>query len=530
MDLQKKLNSLLQNIEQLFSVRNVFLLGSMLAVVVLTSLFYFGVLPLSIEYFLFYSFVIFLACLARPSWIFLLFVALLPLEIVSVTPQSFGFDLRPYQWVGGLLGAALGIRFITGRLSRPLFRWHMMDTFLVVLVSGVTLSGAHSQTASLKQTLVVGSFLFLYFLGRVFLRNWQDVKLALTFFVVSGMLSLLWGIGQNVLFLSGHGEFSIMPGRPNGTLIEPDWLGFFSLFILIPILVWFKERLLRGFSVKELAVPSLALLLTFTTLIITVSRSAWLGALVLLGSFFLVAFYEKGKGFSFRPALIFIECLIVIVGFALVLVETVPLTRFALIDRAASTASHDQTITIACESEQDYLPDYLEKTEDLAQFGCQHINLEDIHAFEQDKWVTTIKRPDPNAVIRKRIYAISWQEVQTHPVFGIGWGNIGPKLGVDERGASFNASNLFLELWLGGGLLALGSFLSFLGWTLYRTWLAWKQNMMNPFFAPSLSLLAGFLVFNLFNTGLLLGFVWLWFALFPLVYPETPKEDKNTLK
>lgn len=461
---------------------------------------------------------------------FLLFVALLPLEIVSVTPQSFGFDLRPYQWVGVLLGAALSIRFITGRLSRPLFRWHVMDTFLMVLVSGVALSAVYSQSASLKQTLVVGSFLFLYFLGRLFLRNWQDVKLALTFFLASGILSLLWGIGQNILFLSGHEEFSIMPGRPNGTLIEPDWFGFFSLFILMPILVWFKERLLRGFSVKELAVPFLVLLLTFTTLIITVSRSAWLGALILLGSFLTLTFYEKGKGFSFRPALILIECLIVIFGFALVLVETIPLTRFALIDRAASTTSHDQTITIACESRQDYLPDYIEKTEDLAQFGCQHINLEDIPAFEQDKWVTTIKRPDPNAVIRKRIYAISWQEIQTHPVFGIGWGNIGPKLGVDERGASFNASNLFLELWLGGGLLALGSFLSFIGWTLYRAWLAWKQNLVNPSLAPSLALLAGFLVFNLFNTGLLLGFVWVWLALFPLVFSGVLKKDKNGQK
>lgn len=511
-----------QQIERLFSVRNVFLFGSMGAAVVLTILFYFGVLPLSLEYFLFYSFIILLACLARPSWMFLFFVAMLPLEIISVTPMELGFDLRPYQWVGGLLGVAVGTRFITGRLARPHFRWHLMDTLLVVLVSGVALSGVHSQTATLKQTLVVGSFLFLYFLGRLFLRNWQDVKLALVFFLLSAGLSLLWGIGQNILFLLGHSEYSIMPGRPNGTLIEPDWLGFFSLFVLVPVLLWFKERLFQGFSVKELSFPSLSLLCIFITLILTVSRSAWLGAVVLVLTFLVTAFYEKGKGFAFRSARIFIQYLIVIFGLALVLVEIVPLTRFSLIDRAASTASHDQTITIACDEQQDYLPDYISTTEDLARFGCQHINLEEIAALEAEhKWVTTIKRPDPNAVVRKRIYAISWQEIQTHVVFGIGWGNIGPKLGIDERGASYNASNVFLELWLGGGIVALLAFLAFLGWVVFESYRAWVIGNFPPSFAPMLALLAGFLVFNLFNTGLLLGFVWVWFALFPLVFPRT---------
>ncbi len=521
MHIQVLFENFLVRVERFFSIRNVFLFGSIGAAVVLTTLFYFGVLPLSVEYLLFYSLIIFLACLARPSWMFLLFVALLPLEIVTVTPPSLGFDLRPYQWVGGLLGLALGIRFITGRLARPLFHWHPVDIMLVTLVVGVTLSGFYSQQSAIsKQILVVGSFLFLYFLARLFLRSWQDAKSALPFFLASASLGLLWGIGQNLLFFAGQGEFSIMPGRPNGTLIEPDWLGFFSLFLLAPTLFWFKERSQKGFSVKELVFPSFSLLLIFTVLIITVSRSAWLGALVLTGSFFFLAFYEKGKGFAFRSAGMFLQGLIVLFGLALVLVEVVPLTRFALIDRAASTASHDQTITIACDEQQDALPDSVSTAEDLARFGCRHINLEEVQAFEAEhKWVTTIKRPDPNVGIRKSIYETSWNEIQAHPILGIGWGNIGPKLGIDERGASYNASNLFLELWLGGGLLALLSFLILLVWNFRASYRGWMRDTLPEFFAPMIALLLGFLVFNLFNTGFLLGFVWVWFAFFPLLFP-----------
>ncbi len=507
-------------IERCFSARNTFLFGSMLAAIVLTILFYIGVLPLSVEYFLFYSLLLFLACLARPSWMFLFFVAILPLEIVSVTPVDFGFDLRPYQWVGGFLGIAIGIRFVTGRLVQPFFRWHMVDTIFVILFSGIVFAGIVGQSVALKQTVVVGSFLFLYFLSRLFLRQWQDVKQALFFFLLSASLVLLWGISQNILFFLGYGHFSIMPGRPNGTLIEPDWLGLFCLFVLAPALWWLKERLTDRFSLKALLLPLSFLLLIFTTLIITVSRSAWIGAVVLLGSFLVLVFYEKNKGFAFRPALLSIECLIVVFGVALVLVETVPLTRFALIDRAGSVASQYQTITIVCDGTMTP-PQYIETGETLSQYGCQHILLEEKEArLAEGKIVTTTKRPDPNVNIRKAIYETSLGEIKDHPVVGIGWGNIGPKLGLDERGASYNASNLFLELWLGGGIVALMAFIMFVGGVLFMSYRMWKRAVVSPFAAPLLAILAGFLVFNLFNTGLLLGFVWVWFALFPLLFPS----------
>ncbi|TXH01248.1 MAG: O-antigen ligase family protein, partial [Candidatus Moraniibacteriota bacterium] len=443
-----------------------------------------------------------------------------PLEIVAVAPIELGLTLRPYQWGGGLLGLALALLVITKKLSWPLFRWHPIDTILTLLVGGIVLSGVIHQGLALKQSIILVSFLGLYFLSRLFLRTGQDIGQALRFFFLSGSLVLGWALVQNILFLTGHESFSVMPGRPNGTLSEPDWLGLFILFLLAPTLFWLKTRLVEGFDIKKIWLPWGMMTLLLLVLILTVSRSAWLGGVVLTSLFILTAFFEFGKPFMVRGALLLIQCLSVSLVLALVCIETVPLTRFALIDRAASTASHDQTITLACDGSV-LPPAHIGAIEELAQYGCQHILLEETELYrEQGKLVTTTKRPDPNVGIRKKIYELSLTEIQAHPLLGIGWGNIGPKLGVDERGASYNASNLFLELWLGGGLMALGAFLAFLGWVFWVSYRAWKTAFLPEFFAPIGALTGGFLVFNLFNTGLLLGFVWVWFALFPVVFPR----------
>lgn len=527
MSLPTRIEHALSVLERFFSLRNVFLFGSLLAGVVCTYLFYRGVLPLSVEYFLFYSFVLFLACLARPSWMFLFFIAVLPLEIVSVMPSNLGLDLRPYQWVGALLGLALGVRLVSGRLRLSFFRWHPVDVFLSIIVSGIAVSGFFSQGIALKQTVVIVSFLFLYFLSRLFLREWRDVQLAWLFFHLSGSLVLLWGIGQNILFLFwGQGEYSIMPGRPNGTLIEPDWLGLFLLFLLTPVLGWLKQGLDKRSSLKTLLLPALFLIGIFTALILTVSRSAWLGALVVCGSFLFFAFSKRGKELAVRPALSFLQWVIVAFGIALVLVEGIPLTRFALIDRAGSTVSHLQEITLACDGRFSP-PQTIQSIDELAQYGCQHIPLEEKAARQAEgQTLATTYRPDPNVNIRKMIFSTAWNEIKAHPFLGIGWGNIGTKLGVDERGASYNASNIFLEVWLGGGLLSLFGFVGFLAWVGYRflkEW--WKSPEDFTLQALFVSLLLGFLVFNLFNTGLLLGFVWVWLALFPLVFPYVTQKQ-----
>jgi hypothetical protein len=61
---------------------------------------YRGVLPLEPVNFFFFAFVTLLASLYRPGWVFLLLIALLPLEIVNLAPALFGgIEIRPYQFV-----------------------------------------------------------------------------------------------------------------------------------------------------------------------------------------------------------------------------------------------------------------------------------------------------------------------------------------------------------------------------------------------------------------------------------------------
>lgn len=485
--------------------------------IILTTLMYQAVLPLTLEYILFYSVLGFLFCLWRPSWGFFVLLAFLPLEIVTLTPESLGMDLRPYQWVALLLGLAVGVQSLTRRIHWPLFHWNWLDTMLVLLVGVCGLSALVAQGIALKQALVLASFLYLYFLGRVFLKTRASVSVALPFFVIPAVLSLGWGVMQNILFLLGKRAWAVMPGRPNGTLAEPDWLGLLVVFLLIPCLAWLIRRIELSETWKNSLVPLSGLMSLFIVLMLTVSRSAWLAALVSIGLMIgLVYGKPKQHSFEFAKAFFLMQLIVVAFGVALILVQTIPLSRFVLGERALSTASQYQTITVACQARV-ALPNRIQSLDELSQYGCEHILLEEQPArIAKGQQIMTTERPDPNIGIRKMIYRQSLESIREHPWLGIGWGSIGPRLGTDERGAHYNASNLFLEVSLGGGIMALAFTVALIGlmvWSAGRQW--WGNDQDAVLWAAALlSLGAGFLVFNLFNTGLLLGFVWFWLALF----------------
>nr|MBP6889465.1 hypothetical protein [Candidatus Moranbacteria bacterium] len=89
----------------------------------------------------------------------------------------------------------------------------------------------------------------------------------------------------------------------------------------------------------------------------------------------------------------------------------------------------------------------------------------------------------------------------------IGWGIVGAHLGVDNQGSMLNASNIFLEFWLGSGLVGVGAFS--LLWFLYgfqsgrRTLVGGGSEVAFHLFFHLVWI--GFTVFNLFNSGILLG-------------------------
>jgi len=183
------------------------------------------------------------------------------------------------------------------------------------------------------------------------------------------------------------------------------------------------------------------------------------------------------------------------------------------------------------------------------------LNLEDI---EKEKAtgniITTVYRDDPNINIRAEIYHKSWEEIKKYSILGIGWGNISQVLGTDERGMGLNSSNIFLEVWLGSGILGLIASLFMWGSVFYKSFEfrisnfesifndkisnkeierknlnnsklnnsefnqnskfkiqnldsanAWNFFLILSFFA--------ILIPNLFNAGIMLGFLWVWLGI-----------------
>ncbi len=503
--------------------RFLLLLGSGTASVVFIILKNIGALPLDSVTFFFFSFILFLFSLYRPGWVFLLFIGVLPLESVNLAPAAFGgLMLRPYQWLTGVLLLAVGIRFISGRLPFRMFQPRFFDAFPLVMTLGAFLGlfWAPIPTLALKQALVVMSFASVYFLGRIFLRTLYDVRQTIPFFLVSSSIVFGYALWQNVRFLFGQVSFQVMAGRPNGTFEEADWLGMFTLLafgvalaLLARTLHFLRETTEKTKAVIQLTGTVFFLTLTFVVLIITVARSAWLGAVVLMLVFVSGLLFRRGiSSFrkSFRKMFSFFFLMTLSFLLASGAVWGFHLSPFQFLNRIQSTGSGWQKITVSCFSADTALPQKLSDMSELALNGCRHILLEEIGQEERaGRFVQEVYRPDPNVSIRQEIYGKVWSIGKKHPFAGIGFGSISSFLGTDERGMGLNASNIFFEVWLGSGLMGLLALSIFLCLLVFRSWQWYREATEVLEYQFALFLLAtlfGLTVFNLFNSGLLLGF------------------------
>ena len=441
------------------------LLGNVVLVFFLILLNNLGVIPLREGDFIFFTFLILALALYRPGWVFLFFIGLIPLEIINLAPATFGITIRPYQLVGALIILSIIVRFFSRKLNFKLAKLKWPDYLLMVIVASAFLSAlANMKTGmgAMKLSLILASFAALYFLVRNYIQNIDDLKKVIPFFLSSSVVIVLYGIWQNIQFMQGFNGFEAMPGRPNATFTEADWLGIYLALLLSVgyILVYFFQLKLENNTEKITNSKIYKIFLfcflvfCFILLIITVSRSAWLGAFVSLGVF-LVAIFTNLKidlknlewGETIKTKLVIVPALVV----AVIAIYIFHLTNFQLGNRIQSTGSGQQKITVSCEEKID-LPESVESVADLDQYNCRHINLEEIDSEKANgKYISEIFRKDPNVSIRSQIYRKSWEEIKKHPILGIGWGNIGNVLGQDERGATLNSSNIFLEVWLGSG-------------------------------------------------------------------------------
>lgn len=508
------------------------IIGNMFLGVLCIVLFHTNVLPLDMVDFFFFTFIGFLVALYRPGWMFLLFIGMLPYEIVSIAPPLFGAEMRPYQWLLVLIFGALLVRFLLKRFPLPPFRFDFWDATLVVFGFSAFVSALASEESGVafRFSIILVSFLLLYFICRLFVRSVDDARMLLPFFLSSLLVVCVYALWQNIAFFDGRESLQVMAGRPNALFSEPDWLGgYVAVFVVALVSLIVSPTLLSRYaSIRVLrTIFSRFLFFSVLTLVLTVSRSAWLAAGIgtTLALFFFAwqrgvfgALYWKNRQVLKRATHVFLFIALPIF-LALACIAVFQLTPFDVFDRGKSISSGEQKITIACDQEQ-AVPEKISSLEVLSEYGCRHINLEDI-ATEQAEgyFVTETYRDDPNVHIRGDIYRKVFDILKEHWLFGIGFGSVSIYLGTDARGAGLNASNMFLEVWLGSGLVG------FLAFSVFWFWLGGRFcfsafNNASPAALLFSSVWVAATVFNLFNSGLLLGWLFVLLAFLTLPHRE----------
>ncbi len=488
------------------------------------------IIPLQWSDFIFFTLLVLALAFYRPSWTFILFLSTIPLENINLAPLILGVTLRPYQFFGALTIVAILIKIITQKLNFRLQKLKTEDYLIIfMLVSGLVtalLGNPIFRLANLKLIFILLSFVGFYFLSKNYIQNKSDIKKVMPFLFSASGVVIIYGLWQNIRFSQGLSSFEVMLGRPNATFTEADWLGVYLVLILslsYALFFYFAHTLNtpKNIRARFFVISNYVLLLAvYMLLILTVSRSAWLAGVVVTGLFLLIVLtnlqfnFQKWKG---KETLIWSGKLFTTFLVSLALIFLFKLTIFQLFNRVQSTQTGLQKITVACEisNKKDLnLPTQIENVSELKKYGCRFIKLEEIKkAKKAGKIVTQTYRPDPNVVVRRQIYQKSWQAIKEHPLLGIGWGSIGPMLGQDKQGNYLNASNIFLETWLG---LGMGGFLALVILWITILFRAIKRYCQaNGYSAKSWNLFiiiswVGWLIVNLFNAGMLLGVFWLW--------------------
>ncbi len=509
--IEKFLEGWLVDMGRVFQADRVFLMILFIAGIISVTLSNTGAIPVTLSYFLFYLALLVLFSLYRPERVWQLLVFFLPFELLSVAIFANGLDIRAYQFAVIGLGLATAVLCLQKKVIIPPLRW--FDGALALLLAGgvLTFFLRGLPLSSGKDLLIIFSFAVLYGLGRLYLRTKKDIHTFLHTLLVSGVVIAGYALYQMIAFQNGQAHFMVMDGRPNSMLEEADWLGFFIGLAALIALV----RALQAKRWFEEALFGLLLLLFTIVLVLTVSRSAWLGAVLGVATLGLLLAFDYLSGFihtrlkDFRIFFKFFIGVPVIFGVALGVISFFSLTRFELGERFTSTGTGEQSITIACEKNA-HPPQTIQDTQELASFGCQHINLEEQKNYQDQGFIIkSVERPDPNIHIRADLYRQTADLLKEHFFLGLGWGESVKILGKDSRGAGLNSSNLFLEVWLGSGIIGLLGFLAFWFGTLFAIVrrIHHKREMTEGFWFSVLLLIlwVQVSVFNFFNAGILSG-------------------------
>jgi hypothetical protein len=460
----------------------------------------------------------------RPILMFALFVGVLPLEIINIAPEVFDLSIRPYQIVVvSMILGILGAIFFKDLYEKG-FTWNIFDTLIILfLCSGIFSSLVNAQSLHVMiHAFIFTSFGLLYFVTRFFVREKNDIIALLPIIISSGAVISVYAIVQNVLFKYSLFHFEVMPGRPNATFTEPDWLGVYLVFVFGACITYLyynahHKHLWKFFDIALYG----ATMIVIVAMILTVARSAWIGVIgVVLCYFFIVIAQKKYK--LFARHFIWVTSVGIV---SMSIVFLFDLTNFEIRNRIQSTTSGMQQITVSCHTERSrdalITRGAIDNINDLEQYNCRHINLEDVAEEEKNgSFIVKIDRHDPNTIARRDVYIQVFSVVKEQPVFGYGWGRGGEIFGNDESGTPLNASNIFFEIAIASGMIGAGVFITFITLIVFssvRILRSSQSTMHNTIAIMGIIGTCAILVPNMFNAGLLMGFVWVYFGMIAIL-------------
>jgi len=444
--------------------------------------------------------------------LFFLFIFLIPFELYKIELLRAVVSLRSYQIIAAVLFLLIGYYSAKGKIQRSElfapFRSPLSKLFAVYfLVSVASIVNALDVKNSLQETAVLLSFLALYWLVLFFVRTKDDIRDTWYVVLLSTFLVSVIALVQVAAYKFGLELIEVMPGRPNSVFPEPDWLGFFMVFalaIFISARGTQKSSLVPSIFNK---VPSiiktfhsryfyfLFQILLYTVIILTIARASWLAAIGVIGLYLLLIFLNKQNPFQFA----FFEGgkTIVVLLISLGVIYALALTPFSLKNRFLSIVTGQEVHAVITD------------TETGKEISIDKAQIEKYK--KQGMEVKTKKVKDVNISRRTESFTDNFDIVLKHPWLGIGFGGL-----ESAFGEGVNANNIFMEIWIATGTLGLIVF-ALIFYCIAREWcVLYFKNHSKQNSAYLLFVILGFvaiLIPNIFNSGMFLGFFWVYLGL-----------------
>lgn len=444
--------------------------------------------------------------------LFFLLIFLIPFELYKVELLRGIISLRPYQIVTAVLLVLIGYYSVKGKIKidelRAPFRSSITKLFAVFfLVSIISIANALDVKNSIQETLVLLSFLAIYWLVLFFVRSKNDMYGMAHTLLVSSFLVSIFALVQVIAYKFGLELIEVMPGRPNSFFPEPDWLGFFMVFALALFISvhgtrqpFLDETMFHAMPsmVRTFHSPYVHVLfqvLLYIVIILTIARASWLAAIGVTGLYLLLMFLNKEN--HFRSAFLEGGKMIGMVLISLGIIYALSLTPFSLKNRFLSIVTGQEVHAVVTDPETGKeISIDKKRIEDYKKKGVE---------------VKTRRVEDVNILRRTESFTDNFDIVLKHPFLGIGFGGI-----ENAFGEGVNANNIFMEIWIATGTLGLIVFMTVF-YCIVREWCVLyfknRSESRNVYLLFVILGLVAIVIPNIFNSGIFLGFFWVYLGL-----------------